>query len=54
MQEVGPAHLRVYTVGVFLMNQKIGEGNGQSKQLAEQKAAEAALLTNHWMKLLPK
>jgi dsRNA-specific ribonuclease len=52
LHEVGPAHLRGFTVGVYLFNEKIGEGFGYSRQLAEQNAAEMALLNNEWIKKL--
>lgn len=44
----GPDHDRVFTVGVFLGKEKIGEGNGRAKQEAEQKAAEDALEKKNW------
>ncbi len=39
----GPDHAKVFTVGVFLQGDKVGEGVGLSKQLAEEEAAEKAL-----------
>lgn len=44
----GPDHDRVFTVGVFLRHEKIGEGKGMSKQEAEQKAAQSAILNKGW------
>ena len=44
----GPDHDRVFTVGVFLRNEQIAEGNGRSKQEAEQQAAEAAIKAKGW------
>lgn len=41
--ETGPDHARIFTVAVFIDGDKIAEGSGNSKQEAEQKAAEAAL-----------
>ncbi|MBN1162660.1 ribonuclease III [Patescibacteria group bacterium] len=38
----GPDHERIFRVGVFLNNEKWGEGEGSSKQKAEQKAAKNA------------
>lgn len=43
MQEVGPDHDKVFTVGVFVNNELRGQGDGPSKQAGQQKAAEAAL-----------
>lgn len=43
LSETGPDHKRVFVVGVFLETRQIGEGEGASKQLAQQKAAEDAL-----------
>jgi len=44
----GPDHDRIFTVGVFLNKEKIGEGKGRAKQEAEQKAAEDALEKKGW------
>ncbi|MDO8507594.1 MAG: ribonuclease III [bacterium] len=43
LSETGPDHKRVFKIGVFLNDKKIGEGEGASKQLAQQAAAEDAL-----------
>lgn len=43
LSEEGPAHEKVFTVGVFIENQKKGTGIGRSKQEAEEYAAEKAL-----------
>ncbi len=43
LSENGPDHDKVFTVGVFLGDEMAGQGEGASKQEAEQKAAEAAL-----------
>jgi len=43
ISEEGPDHDKVFTVGVFVNNKLRGQGNGPSKQAAQQKAAEAAL-----------
>jgi len=48
LAQVGPDHDRVFTVGVFLKDVKIAEGNGRAKQEAEQDAAEAALTAKNW------
>ncbi len=39
----GPDHAKNFTVGVFLQGRQIGAGSGQSKQIAEEQAAEQAL-----------
>ena len=41
--ESGPAHRKVFQVGVFLGEEKLGEGSGASKQEAEVEAARSAL-----------
>ncbi len=43
MDEIGPDHDKVFTVGVFVGEQLRGQGQGSSKQAGQQKAAEAAL-----------
>jgi ribonuclease-3 len=43
LDEVGPDHDKVFTVGVFVGNVLRGQGSGPSKQAGQQKAAEAAL-----------
>lgn len=40
----GPDHKKIFTVGVFIQEKLWGEGEGGSKQEAEQKAAKVALL----------
>lgn len=48
VDQEGPDHDRVFTVGVFLRREKVAEGKGQSKQEAEQQAAEKAITTKGW------
>lgn len=43
VKEEGPAHERVFWTQVFVDDRLIGEGQGKSKKLAEQAAAENAL-----------
>ena len=43
MQEEGPPHAKKFTVGVYVMNDFLGEGQGKSKQEAEVNAAQRAL-----------
>jgi ribonuclease-3 len=44
----GPDHDRVFTIGVYLKSQKIAEGQGRSKQEAEQDAALEAIEAKGW------
>jgi ribonuclease-3 len=48
LSEVGPDHAKLFTVGVFIGPEEIARGEGQSKQEAEQAAAEAALAKTGW------
>ncbi len=48
MGQSGPDHDRVFTIGVFLRQEKIAEGQGRSKQEAEQEAAERGLAAKGW------
>lgn len=48
LKEEGPDHDKRFVVGVFLNATQIGEGEGKSKQEAEQDAAKAALQKNKW------
>lgn len=43
LQEEGPDHDKTFTVGVFVNDKLMGQGIGHSKQIGQQKAAEAAL-----------
>lgn len=43
LEEAGPAHAKIFTVGVFVNGKKLGEGTGRSKQIAEESAAQRAL-----------
>jgi ribonuclease-3 len=43
VKETGPDHKKFFTVAVFIGNQKIGQGEGNSKKEAERGAAENAL-----------
>ncbi|MBL8159307.1 ribonuclease III [Candidatus Saccharibacteria bacterium] len=44
LHEEGPDHDKVFTLGVFVGDKLLGRGEGPSKQFAQQKAAEAALV----------
>lgn len=48
LKETGPDHDKTFTVGVFLKDQLVAEGEGDSKQQAEQKAARAASKEKGW------
>lgn len=48
MKEAGPDHDKTFTVAVFIGEQKIAEGEGPSKQKAEQEAAEGGLKKKKW------
>ena len=43
MNEEGPDHEKIFLVGVYVGTKLRGQGSGPSKQVAQQKAAEAAL-----------
>ncbi len=48
LNESGPDHDKKFVVGVYLDKEKIGEGEGGSKQEAQVAAAEAALNKKGW------
>ncbi|PSO45125.1 MAG: ribonuclease III [Parcubacteria group bacterium SW_6_46_9] len=48
LDESGPDHDKIFTVGVFLEDKKVAEGQGKSKQDAESEAAQKALDTKDW------
>ena len=43
VNEQGPAHAKIFTVGVYIDKTLIGKGNGKSKQEAEESAAKEGL-----------
>lgn len=43
LKEEGPAHAKIFTIGVFVNESPMGEGTGKSKQQAEEGAAKQAL-----------
>lgn len=43
IDEEGPDHEKTFTIGVYVGDELRGEGNGPSKQMAQQAAAEKAL-----------
>ena len=48
VKEVGPDHDKRFTVAVFLGRERVAEGEGKSKQEAEQMAAKLGLETKRW------
>ncbi|MEX2090836.1 MAG: ribonuclease III [Candidatus Paceibacterota bacterium] len=48
LKEWGPDHARNFQIGVYLGKEFVGEGEGPSKQEAQQKAAEDALEKKGW------
>ncbi|OGZ34259.1 MAG: ribonuclease III [Candidatus Portnoybacteria bacterium RBG_19FT_COMBO_36_7] len=48
MDEWGPDHAKHFKIGVFLGEELVAEGQGPSKQEAQQKAAENALKVKNW------
>lgn len=43
LEEVGPDHDKIFTLGVFVGEKLMGKGSGPSKQAAQQQAAQTAL-----------
>lgn len=43
IEEIGPDHEKIFTLGVYVGNELMGTGTGHSKQIAQQQAATAAL-----------
>jgi ribonuclease-3 len=48
MKEVGPDHDKKFLVAIYFGNELVGEGEGKSKQEAEQVAAQSALKNKGW------
>ena len=48
MHDSGPDHDKSFTVGVYLGKDKVAEGEGKSKQEAEQSAAQRAIEAKGW------
>ena len=48
LEESGPDHAKHFKVGVFLRNKLIADGDGVSKQEAEQEAAKNGLKAKQW------
>jgi len=49
LNEEGPDHKKTFTMGVYLEGELIAEGQGSSKQEAEQSAARNGLLAKGWI-----
>lgn len=50
MKEWGPDHAKSFVIGVFLDNEMIAQGEGLSKQEAEEAAAKNGLIAKKWNK----
>lgn len=48
LDQSGPDHNKVFTVGAYIGEEKVSQGEGRSKQEAEQAAAEKALAVKGW------
>lgn len=48
ISETGPDHEKIFTMGLFLGETKISEGQGSSKQKAEQEAAFNGIKAKQW------
>ncbi len=48
LKEEGPDHDKRFTVAVFIGKERVAIGDGQSKQEAEQKAAQEGLKAKGW------
>jgi ribonuclease III len=48
IEQTGPDHDRLFTIGVYLRNDEIATGQGRSKQEAEQEAAQKAISKKGW------
>ncbi len=49
LDQVGPDHDKVFTVGAYLGSELVAKGTGKSKQEAEQSAASTALREKGWL-----
>lgn len=50
ISESGPDHNKIFIMGAYLDDQKVGEGSGQSKQKSQSEAAKNAL--TNWEKII--
>lgn len=49
LKEEGPDHDKIFTIGIYFGEEKIGEGTGKSKQEAETASARVALDSKGWI-----
>lgn len=49
LEAIGPDHDKEFTCAVFIGNERVAEGKGNSKQRAEQAAAKAGLQAKNWL-----
>ena len=49
VREWGPDHDKHFVVGVFLGSEQVAEGEGASKQIAQEEAARAGLQAKGWV-----
>lgn len=47
LREEGPAHAKLFTIGVYVDGELFGKGEGRSKQEAEETAAQQAIKTHN-------
>jgi len=48
IQQSGPDHEKQFVIGAYIGTEKVAQGEGRSKQEAEQAAAEKALIAKGW------
>lgn len=48
LSEVGPDHAKVFTCAVFIGEEQVATGEGNTKQKAEQDAAKKAIMAKKW------
>lgn len=48
LEEVGPDHAKIFTIGVYLEDEQVATGKGASKQEAQINAAKKALKVKGW------
>jgi len=48
VKEEGPDHNKIFTMALYLGEKLVSEGNGSSKQKAEQEAAMQGLIAMKW------
>lgn len=49
MKAVGPDHNKCFTIGLYLADELVAQGEGHSKQEAEQEAAQKGLAAKGWV-----